>query len=74
MGLTDTGDRSGVARVVTLMQLRALGSDRGGSTFVDFFELLTVGVVAHRFGKGGQEVVADFQAVALAFETAINEP
>ena len=56
------------------MQLRALGSDRGGSTFVDFFELLTVGVVAYRFEKSGQEVVADFQAIALAFEAAIDEP
>ena len=56
------------------MQLMALGSDRGGSTVVDFFELLTVGVVAHRFRKSGQEVLAYFQAVALAFETAIDEP
>ena len=63
-----------MAKAVSLMQLRALGSDRGGSAFVDFFELLTVGVVAHRFGKSGQEVVADFQAVALAFNTAIYEP
>ena len=56
------------------MQLRALDSDRGGSTFVDFFEFLTIGVVAYRFGKSDQEVVADFQAIALAFEAAIDEP
>ena len=62
-----------MASVVSLMQLRALGSDRVGSTFVDFYELLVVGVVAHRFEKIGQEVIADFQAVALAFETAIDE-
>ncbi len=63
-----------MARVVSLMQLRALGSDRGGLTFVDFFELLAVGVVADRFEKRCQEAVADFQAVEIAFETAIDEP
>ena len=63
-----------MARVVSLMQLKTQGSDRGGLTFVDFFELHAVGVVAHRFRESGQEFVADFQAVALAFETAIDEP
>ncbi len=62
-----------MVRVVSLMQLRAFGSDRGGLTFVDFFELLDVGVVSHCFRKSGQEVVADFQAVALEFETAIDK-
>ena len=63
-----------MARVVSLIQLRALGSDRGGLTFADFFELLAVGVVAHHFRESGQEGLADSQAVALAFETAIDEP
>ena len=53
---------------------RALGSDRGGFTFAGFFELLAVGVVANRFRESGQEIVADSQAVALAFEAAIDEP
>ena len=56
------------------MQLRVFGFDRGGWTFVDFFKLLAVGVIAHHFGESGQEVVADFQAVALEFETTIDEP
>ena len=68
------GKRRGVARVVSLIQLRALKSDRRGLIFADFFELLAVGVVAHPFRESGQDVVADFQAVALAFETAIDVP
>ena len=63
-----------MARVVSLMQLRALGSNRGGLTFAGFIELLAVGVVAHRFRESSQEVVADSQAVALAFVAAIDEP
>ena len=55
------------------MQLTALGSDRGGLTFVDFFEFFAVGVVAHFFRKSGQEIVAHCQVGALAFETASNE-
>ena len=56
------------------MKLKALGSDREALTIADFVELLAVGVVAHRFRESGQEVVADFQAVALEFETAIDKP
>ena len=56
------------------MQLKALGSDREGLTFAGFFELRAVGVVAHRFRESGQEVVADSQALALAFEAAIDKP
>ena len=63
-----------MASVISLLQLRALESDRWGLTFVCFSELLAVGVVAHRFWKSGQEVVTDCQAVALAFETAIDNP
>ena len=54
------------------MQLRALGSEREGLTFAGFFVLLDVRVVAHRFKESCQEVVADSQAVALAFEAAID--
>ncbi len=46
---------------------------RGGWIFVGLFESLAVRVIAHRFGENGQEVVVDFQAVSLAFETAVDK-
>ena len=58
--------------VVSLMQPRALGSDRGGLTFAGFIELLAVEVLSHRFRKCGKKVVADSPAVALAFKAAID--
>ena len=56
------------------MQLRALGFVRGGWIFVDFSKSFAVRVIAHRFRESGQKVIADFQAVAYACETAIDKP
>ena len=36
--------------------------------------MLSVRLTAHCFRQSGQEVVANFQAVALAFEAAIDNP
>ena len=63
-----------MARVVSLIQLKVLGSDPGGLAFADFFELFAVEVVAHRLRKSGQKDVDDSQAIALAFDPAIDEP
>ena len=63
-----------MAWVFRQWQLRALGFVRGGLSCVEFVESLVVRVIAHRFREGSQEVVANFQAVALAPKTAVDEP
>ena len=60
--------------VISLGRLRALGFDRGSCIFVVFAGLFAVRIAAHRLRKSGQEVIAQFQAIALALETKINKP
>ncbi len=61
-------------RVVSLRQLKALKIDRRGCIFVEFSDLFAVGIAAYRLRECGQEVVAHFQVIALAFETRVDKP
>ena len=61
-------------RAVCLGQLKALRFDRGSCIFTEFSDLFAVGIAAHRLRESGQEVIAHFQAIALAFETKVYEP
>ena len=63
-----------VTRVDRLMQLRSHWLVRERWILNKFLGFLLVRVVAHCFGKSGQEVLAHSCALSLALEAAVDEP
>ena len=61
-------------RAVCLGQLKALGFDLESFIFIEFSDLFAVGIAAYRLRESGQEVIAHFQAIALAFEAKVYKP
>ena len=64
----------GVVGANSLGRLRTLGLDRGRCVFVELSGLFAVEIAVYRLRESGQEVLAHFQAIALALEANVDEP